>query len=86
MHPYTSEGQTILDVQTVIQIPEVADYQVCIREKKLRKRESGNISRDFTNYDVHIADHEYAALSKRWMMFRLVSGVLQNGGSPEKII
>jgi hypothetical protein len=86
MHPYTSEGQTFLDVQTVIPIPEVADYQVRIREKKQRERESRISARDFTKYDVQIADYEYAALSKRWMMFRLVSGVLQNGGTPEMII
>ncbi|MCU7931390.1 MAG: hypothetical protein KZQ90_11360 [Candidatus Thiodiazotropha sp. (ex Codakia rugifera)] len=86
MHPYTSEGQTFLDVQTVIPIPEVADYQVRIREKKQRERESRNSARDFTKYDVVIEDHEYASLSKRWMMFRLVSGILKNGGTPEKIM
>ncbi|MCG7970004.1 MAG: hypothetical protein JBO36_05040 [Candidatus Thiodiazotropha taylori] len=86
MHPYTSEGLTFLDVQTVIPIPEVADYQVRIREKKQKERESRKSSRDFTKYDVQIADHEYAALSKRWMMFRLISDVIQNGGTPEMII
>ncbi|MES9831164.1 MAG: hypothetical protein ABW139_02890 [Candidatus Thiodiazotropha sp. DIVDIV] len=86
MHPYTSEGQIFLDVQTVIPIPEVADYQVRIREKKQRERESRNSTRDFTKYDLQIADHEYAALSKRWLMFRLISGVLENGGTPEEIM
>ncbi|MET0120462.1 MAG: hypothetical protein ABW124_05415 [Candidatus Thiodiazotropha sp. 6PLUC9] len=86
MHPYTSEGKVFLDVQTVIPIPEVADYQVRIREKKQRERESRNSTRDFTKYDLQIADHEYAALSKRWLMFRLVSGILENGGTPEKIM
>ncbi|MEW8339950.1 MAG: hypothetical protein AB2708_08875 [Candidatus Thiodiazotropha taylori] len=86
MHPYTSEGQIFLDVQTVIPIPEVADYQVRIREKRQRERESRNSTRDFTKYDLQIADHEYAALSKRWLMFRLISGVLENGGTPEGIM
>jgi hypothetical protein len=86
MHPYTSEGQIFLDVQTVIPIPEVADYQVRIREKRQRERESRNSTRDFTKYDLQIADHEYAALSKRWLMFRLISGVLENGGTPEEIM
>ena len=40
MHPYTSDGQTFLDVQTVIPIPEIVDYQVRIREKKQKERES----------------------------------------------
>ena len=55
MHPYVSDGQTFLDVQTVIPIPEVADYQVRIREKKQRERESRKSARDFTKYDVDIA-------------------------------
>ena len=47
MNPYTSDGQIFVDVQTVIPIPEVADYQVRIREKRQRARESRKSSRDF---------------------------------------
>lgn len=86
MHPYTSGGQTFLDVQTVIPIPEVADYQVRIREKKQKERESRNNARDFTKYDVQIKGQEYPFQSKRWMMFRLVSGILNNGGTTEQIM
>ena len=85
MHPYASDGQTLLDIQTVIPIPEVADYQVRIREKKQRERESRKGTRDFTKYDVDIAGEHFPAQSKRWMMFRLVSGVLRNGGTPDQI-
>ncbi len=86
MHPYTSDGQTFIDVQTVIPIPEVADYQVRIREKKQKERESRKSARDFTKYDVSIAGKEYPAQSKRWMMFQLISGVLKNGGTPQQVI
>lgn len=86
MHPYASQGQTFVDVQTVIPIPEVADYQVRIREKKQKERESRKSARDFTKYNVDIAGEQYLAQSKRWMMFRLVSGVLSNGGTPQQVM
>lgn len=85
MHPYVSEGQLLLDVQTVIPIPEVADYQVRIREKKQRERESRQSARDFTKYDVTVAGEHYPAQSKRWVMFRLVSAILASGGTPAQI-
>lgn len=86
MHPYNSNGETLLDVQTVIPIPEVADYQVRIREKKQKEREARNSTRDTTKFDVSIAGKTYQAQSKRWMMYHIISGLLQNGGTPEKVI
>ena len=86
MHPYVSDGQIFLDVQTVIPIPEVADYQVRIREKKQKEREARENARDLTKYDVTIAGGHYPAQSKRWMMLRLVSGVLATGGPPEQVM
>lgn len=86
MHPYVSGGQTFLDVQTVIPIPEVAEYQVRIREKKQKERESRESARDFTKYDVCIAGTEFKSQSKRWMMFRVVSGALRNGVTPQQVI
>lgn len=85
MHPYVSEGQTFLDVQTVIPIPEVEEYQVRIREKKQKERESRDSARDFTKYDVRVAGQEFKAQSKRRMMFRVVSGALQSGVTPEQV-
>ena len=38
MHPYTNDSEVILDVQTIIPLPEVADYQIQIREKRQRER------------------------------------------------
>ena len=86
MHSYASGGQTFLDVQTIIPIPEVADNQVRIRDKKQKERESRKISPDFTKYDVRIVGEQYPSQSKRWMMFQLISGILSNGGSPQQIM
>lgn len=86
MHPYENGSELLLDVQTVIPIPEVADYQVRIREKKQKERESRNSSRDLTKYDVTVAGKTYQSLGKRWMMFHIISGIINNGGHPEKVI
>ena len=86
MHPYTNDGQTFLDVQTIIPIPEAADYQVRIRKQKQKERESRQSARDFTKYDVSIAGKQYRAQSKRKMMFLLVSEVLANGGTPQQVM
>ncbi len=66
--------------------PEVADYQVLIREKKQKERESRESVRDLTKYDVTIADKHHSGQSKRWMMFQLVSAVLANGGTAQQVM
>ena len=86
MHPYVSDGQVFLDIQTVIPIPEVADYQVRIRQKKQKAREVREDARDWTKYDVTIIGQRYSAQRKRWMMFHLISRVLANGGTPEQVM
>lgn len=86
MHPYVSNGQKLLDIQTVIPIPEVADYQVRIRDKKQKERESRKAARDFTKYDVHIAGEYFPAQSKRWMMFQIISGILEKDVTPQQVI
>jgi len=86
MHPYVSGGQTFLDVQTVIPIPEVADYQVRIREKKQKERESRESARDLTKYDLRVAGQEYSSQSKRWMMFHLIRAVLHHAGTPQQVM
>ena len=86
MHPYVSGGQIFLDVQTIIPIPEVADYQVRIREKKQKEREAREDTRNWAKYDMTITGQRYPAQKKRWMMFRLISGVLANGGTPEQVM
>jgi len=85
MHVYVSDGQTFLDVQTVIPIPEAEEYQVRIREKKQKERESRDSARDFTKYDVRLSGQEFKAQSKRWMMFHVVSVALQSGVTPEQV-
>ena len=85
MHPYVSGVQILLDVQTVIPIPEAADYQIRIREKKRKERETRETTRG-QKYDVTITGKLYPAQKKRWMMFHAISAVLANGRTPEEVM
>ena len=87
MRPYIKDDEVILDVQTIIPLPEVADYQVQIREKKQKEREARSRSMDFTKYDVCIGDQRYEKLGKGRMIFQIVCQIiLQGQGIPEQII
>ena len=86
MHPYVNKGEVIVDVQSIIPLPEAIDYQVQIREKRQREREARSHSRDLTKFDVSIAGRMYKHQNKRRMMFHIVSSILQTGGTPQKII
>ena len=85
MHPYVNDGTTFMDVQTVIPIPEVADYQVRIREKKQKERESRSNSHDRTKFDISVGGNTFHDQPKRWMMFHIVTTAIANGVSPEMI-
>ena len=82
--PYIHNGEVLLDVQTVIPLPEVADYQVRIREKKMAQ-EAKSSSRDYTKYNLTVADQTYEGLNKRRLMLRVVTTIVNSGRSPEEI-
>ena len=87
IRPFINDGHIIVDMQTIIPLPEVADYQVKIREKKQREREARNRSMDFTKFDVSIEGHRYEQLGKGRMILRIVSRILSQGDvKPEQII
>lgn len=86
MNPYVMNGKTLLDIQTVIPIPEAADYQIRIREKKQKEREARTHSRDLTKFNVSINGKSFPSLNKRWMMFHVISETLKAKSDPETII
>ena len=83
--PYDNNEHVLLDVQTVIPLPEAEVYQIGIREKKQRERTSKKIKRD-GRYDVTIGGERHRRQTKRGMMWLLVSEILKNGGTPRQIL
>lgn len=84
LRPCDNDGQVLLDVQTVIPIPDAEEYQVGIREKMQRQRTSKRSERD--KYDVTIGGERDLRQTKRGMMWLLVSEILKNGGTPQQIL
>ena len=86
MRPYNNDGQVVLDVQTIIPIPEAEEYQIRIREKRQRERVAREGTRDISKYDVTIGGKQYTNQNKRNLMFLIVSELFNSGGSPQKLL
>ena len=83
--PYAYEGKTLIDVQQVVPLPEAADYQVQVREKKRQERKVRRGTTDFTRYDVVVDGHTSTAQWKRNAILLVVKGIVSHGVSPEEI-
>ena len=85
MTPYEYDGQVLIDFLTVIPIPEAEDYQVSIRKKKQKERESRKFVRDYTKYNVSVAGTTHPNLNKRHTILELVRGIFENSQTPDII-
>lgn len=86
IQPYAHNKEILLDVQTIIPLPETAEYQVKKKKKEQEERKSRSGGKDYTKYNVSVAGGElHEQQSKNRAMLHLVSGVLKNGGTPEHI-
>ena len=83
--PYAYEEKTLIDVQQVIPLPESADYQVQVREKKRQERKGHQGTIDFTRYDLVVDGHTSTAQWKRNAILLVVKGIVSHGVSPEEI-
>lgn len=85
MSPYKDGNKVLLDIQTVIPLPEAEDYQVKIREKQQKERIARESFKDYTKYDVIFPDRSTGALPKRRAAFAMVKYLCDKGVSPEAI-
>jgi len=85
MKPYKDGDRILLDIQTVIPLPEAEDYQVKVREKQQKERISRSSSKDLTKYEVTIANRTSSPLAKRRAIFAVVRHLGDQGVSPEEI-
>ncbi|MBL8064584.1 MAG: hypothetical protein JNM34_01875 [Chthonomonadaceae bacterium] len=52
LRPYELDGRVLLDVQTIIPIPEAREYQLQLNEKTRQQPSTGGSGKDYTRYDV----------------------------------
>lgn len=82
IRPYAYGGRTLIDVQQVIPLPEAADYQIQVREKKRQERRWRRGGKDFTRYDITICGKTYPAQWKRNAMLIIVKQLAERGVGP----
>jgi hypothetical protein len=85
MHPYMDENKILIDIQTVIPVPETADYQIKIREKKQQERAARSQSRDLTKFDLTVNDNTILSLNKRKLVHQTVTAVIEAGYNPIQV-
>lgn len=76
IQPYENNDKILLDVQTIIPVPEAKDFLGNRDKKKQKERESRSGVREY--YDVSVGDAPpEKRLTKRAAMFHLISGVFK---------
>ena len=85
LRPYRHHnGDVLLDVRSIIPLPETAEYQVRIQEKG-RKARSFRDSKDHTKYNLTVGNESHMRLAKNRMMYHIISYILSDGASPKAI-
>jgi hypothetical protein len=77
--PYGVKDNLLLDVQQVIPLPEAQDYQVRLKEKQQKERESRKSTRDYSRFDVKVGEIVHRDLPKRRAVFVLIHGLCASG-------
>ena len=85
IQPYAQDDGTLIDVQQVIPLPETADYQVQVREKKRQERAARKSNADFTRYDVTVGGETHSDQWKRNAILLVVKGLHDTGAQPSEV-
>ncbi len=85
LKPYILDKHLLVDVQEIIPLPEAAEYQVQVREKKRKERQARTSGVDFTRFDIQIAGERHPAMWKRNAVFLICKKLCENGVNPDEI-
>lgn len=85
LRPYNLDNRILIDVQQIIPLPEAADFQVQVREKARKERQSRSAGPDFTRYDVHIGEEFHREQWKRNALYLVCKHLCRQGVAPEDI-
>jgi hypothetical protein len=85
MKPYNLDNRVLVDVQQIIPLPEAAEYQVQVREKIRKERESRTSNAGFTRFDVHLEGEEHQSMWKRNAIFLICRRLCAKEISPDEI-
>ena len=83
--PYQFMGKTLLDIQQVLPLPELAEYQIRLRKKAADERNTQETGPDWTRYDLRIGEKFYPKLYKRQLFLSVVRAVVDEGHSVHEL-
>ncbi len=81
--PYRDGSRILINVEQIIPLPEAADYQVQIKEKRRKEKQASKV--DYTRYDVSIGEERFGNQSKRNAILIVVRHLCLTGTDPEAI-
>ena len=86
IRPYRLNDEVLFDVQQVIPLPEAEEYQVRVREKNERRRESRHGSvREHARFVITIGGRPLGTFNKRQAVLQIVKALSACGVSPEQM-
>jgi len=85
LQPYNQNGRVFVDIQQIIPLPEVADYQVRVAEKKRKERAARTDTRDRTSYDITLGGQKLIGLPKRQAIYQTFRYLVEQGIAPSNI-
>jgi hypothetical protein len=74
-----------VDVQQIIPLPEVQEYQVQVREKAQKERQARTSGADYKRFDVRIDGEPHPTMSKRSAIFLICKHICEKGVNPDDI-
>lgn len=85
LKPYSLDQRLLVDVQQIIPLPEAAEYQVQVREKARKERQTRTGGADFTRFDIQIGEERHPSLWKRNAIFLICKYLSEKGINPDEI-
>lgn len=85
LKPYSDGGKVYLDVQQVMPLPEAEEYQISIRDKSRKEKESRKYNRDLTKYTIVLGETTVERLPKSRAIYGLVKYLCDSGVDPQEI-
>lgn len=86
MQPYLDGENILLDIQTIIPLPEASDYQVALKEKRRSEQSARNSKRNYTKHDLTIQGQHFNNLGARDIVRTLIKFSSRSEGiTPEAL-
>lgn len=87
IRPHNNYGQILLDVQTIIPLPETKEFQTRLRNRRQSERVQKKAKMGKApKYNISFGGKSYLNLSKRKLMYLIFSKLFENDGNPENIV